>query len=253
MNQDPDTDIGGQAANFPTTRKSVVRGIASTDPKTRQDALGAVIDAYWKPVYKYVRIRWKASNEDAKDLTQEFFARVIEKGYFERYQPDRARFRTFLRACLDGFLSNQNTSAKRLKRGGGAEAISLDFEGAEAELARAGQMDAADMDGFFHREWLRSLFELAVKDLRATYQASGKQTQYLVFERYDLKGPEQGERPTYDALGREFKLPATQVTNFLAATRRDFRRLVLERLRQLCATDEEFRAEAEAILGVKPS
>ena len=74
-----DTQIGGPSAKFPATRWSAVRAARSSDPVERKRALETIIAAYWKPIYKYTRIRWGKSDEDAKDLTQEFFARMIKK------------------------------------------------------------------------------------------------------------------------------------------------------------------------------
>jgi DNA-directed RNA polymerase specialized sigma24 family protein len=129
-----DTDIGCGRGRFPTTHISAVLGVRSAEPEVRARSFGALVAAYWKPVYKHVRGRWKKSNEDAKDLTQAFFLRAMEKDFFDAYDREKGRFRTFLRTCLDHFLSNENKSEGRLKRGGGEPPLSLDFEGAEAEL-----------------------------------------------------------------------------------------------------------------------
>src|SRR6266545_8142728 len=91
---------------FPLTRRSVVRAAASADPETRRRAFEALVAAYWRPVYKYLRLEWSAPGEDAEDLTQGFFARALEKGFFDRFDPSRSRFRTYLRTCLDGFVAN---------------------------------------------------------------------------------------------------------------------------------------------------
>ena len=99
---------------------------------------------------------------------------------------------------------------------------------------------------------MRSLFDLAVGDLRRWCEAAGKEVHFRLFERYDLEGPDAPERPTYAQLAAEHGLPATQVTNYLAAVRRELRRLVLERLRELTGSEEEFRAEARSVLGVDP-
>jgi RNA polymerase sigma factor (sigma-70 family) len=237
---------------FPLTRRSVVRAAASADPETRRRAFETLVDAYWKPVYKYLRLKWGAAGEDAEDLTQGFFARALEKGFFDRFDPGRARFRTYLRTCLDGFVANERQAAQRLKRGGGAEHVSLDFAGAEAELRRQGPPAGGDMEEYFHREWVRSLFGLAVEALRRRCAEAGKAVPFALFERYDLEAPDSGDRVRYADLAREFGLRVTQVTNHLAAVRRDFRRLLLDRLRELTATEEEFRAEARQILGVEP-
>lgn len=241
--------------SFPATRHSVVAGISSPDRETRHVAFEALVSAYWRPVYKYLRVKWNTDRDDAADLTQEFFARAYEKGSLGRFDPGRARFRTFLRVCLDGFVANERKAAARLKRGGGVSFIPLDFASAEGELAGAIPALAvagADDDAFFRQEWVRALFADAVSALRESCAEAGKQRHFRVFERYDLDDNGAG-RPTYAQLGDELGIPATQVTNYLAFARRELRRLVLARLRALCASDDEFRLEARELLGVDPS
>ncbi len=237
---------------FPATRHSLLVAVGSPDPRARRDALGALVEGYWRPVYKYLRLRWRVSDDDARDLTQGFFTAALERGLLQRYDPAKARFRTFLRLCLDGFVKNERKAARRLKRGGGAPTLALDFEGADGELRQLELPDGTDLDAWFHREWVRALFAHALDDLRARCHAAGKLDALRLFERYDLDEPGPQGRPTYAQLAREFDLPATQVTNFLAWARRAFRATVLARLRLLTASDEEFRAEARALLGVEP-
>ncbi|MGA8072186.1 MAG: hypothetical protein WB995_01850, partial [Candidatus Acidiferrales bacterium] len=88
-----DTNIGGGGGRFPPTRWSAVLAARSDDPAESARALDLLIGAYWKPVYKYIRIRWNKLSEEAKDLTQEFFTRVIEKGFLDRFDPARSRLR----------------------------------------------------------------------------------------------------------------------------------------------------------------
>jgi len=249
---EPDTAIGGPGGRFPSTRRSLLLAVASEEPTVRQRAFDSLVSAYWKPVYKYIRIRWRTSNEDAKDQTQEFFTQALERGLFQRYAPDKASFRTYLRRCLDGFLANEYKASQRQKRGGGLTLLSLDFETAEGELRQQEIPDEVDMEEFFHREWVRSLFALAVEALRQRCEEAGKQVHFALFQSYDLDSSSNQDRPTYAELARQHNLPATQVTNYLAAMRRDFRRLVLERLRETTGSDVEFRSEARALLGVTP-
>src|SRR5215210_1536610 len=147
---------------FPATRRSVLLAARDADPQVRRQALDTLIDSYWKPVYKYLRVQHRSQGEEAQDLTQSFFALALEKGTFDRYDPVKARFRTFLRLCLDGFVANERKAASRQKRGGGVDLLSLDFEGAEAEVARSPSTDLTPED-YFHREWVRSLFARAVE------------------------------------------------------------------------------------------
>lgn len=259
-----ETQIGGGDGRFPKTRWSLVLASRSTNPAERQRALDLMVAVYWKPVYKLLRLRWRRSNEDAKDLTQEFFARLIEKGTLDGFDPEKARLRTYLRTCLDRLVQNHDRGEARLKRGGGEPLLSLDFAGAEGELGRAIEPADLSTDELFEREWVRSLFGLAVEALEVECIERGKEVHFRLFERYDLgdepsdetwgdsggePGGEAGKRPTYADLAREFDLPVTTVTNHLAWARREFRRLTLERLREMTASEEEFRGEARALLG----
>lgn len=244
-----DTQIGGPSGKFPPTRWSAIVAARSDDPAERTRAFETIVAAYWKPVYKYIRARWGKTNEDAKDLTQEFFARVMEKGFLDSYEPEKSRLRTFLRTCADGFVANQDKAARRIKRGGDAVLLSLDFETAEGELACTEPPDPDTMEDFFEKEWIRSLFSLAVERLRAECEARGKTIHFRLFELYDLEDSRE-PRLTYEHLARQFGLAVTDITNHLAFARREFRRITLETLREMSANEEEFRREARALLGV---
>jgi RNA polymerase sigma factor (sigma-70 family) len=250
-----DTQIGGVSGKFPATQWSAVRAACSNDPAEQKRALETIIAAYWKPIYKYIRIRWGKTGEDAKDLTQEFFVRLLEKQYLADFDPSKARLRTFLRVCADHFVANEAKAAKRLKRGGRAEHISLDFPLAESELARTNlSLTAAAsperIDEFLQTEFLRSLFGLAVEELRKFCESHGKKPHFRLFEIYDLEdaGP---QRPSYADLAAQFKIAVTDVTNYLAFARREFRRIALSKLREMSSSEEEYRREARALLGVE--
>jgi RNA polymerase sigma factor (sigma-70 family) len=252
-----DTRIGGPSGKFPATRWSAVLAARSDDPRERSRALGAIVEAYWKPIYKYLRIRWNKSNEDAKDATQEFLAQLIEKEYLSDFDPAKARLRTFLRVCVDRFVANQTKAASRLKRGGDVLHVALDFAGAEAEFARSQSpltvaASAESFDEYLEKEFVRNLFTLAVADLRAICEEHGKLRHFRLFERYDLD--EAGlSRPSYAELAQEFGIAITDVTNYLAFARREFRRIALEKLRELTCSEAEFRRESRALLGVEAS
>lgn len=238
-----------RAGVFPATRLSVVARTRSADREERQLALAAVIEAYWKPVYKYLRMKWRLTPEDAADLTQGFFTRTLEKDVIARYDPARARFRTYLRLAVDGFVANEYKAGQRLKRGGGQATTSLDLEGAEAELARSGPWTSGDPDDLFHREWVRAIVERAVERLRASTAGTSRAVMFDVFARYDLAEADGRDRPTYAAIAGALGLTPATVTNHLAAMRRDLRRLVLDALRELTASDEECEAEARRLFG----
>jgi hypothetical protein len=235
---------------FPVTRLSAIVAASSANQEERTRAFEVLVSAYWMPVYKYVRIKWNKPTEDARDLTQGFFLEAMEKNFFGRYDPSKARFRTFLRTCLDGFVANETKAASRIKRGGDATILSLDFDGAEDQLRIAARPAPGAIDEYFEQEWARSVFSLALEGFRAQMLDAGKETHLRLFERYVLDADDQAPKTSYKALAAEFNLATTDVTNYLALARREFRRIVLEKLRELTASDEEFRREARALLGV---
>lgn len=250
MNIDPDTDIGGGQHRFPHTHQSAIVRARSTDHAVRQRAFETILASYWKPVYKYVRLKWQADNEDAKDLTQGFFANAFEKNHFAHYDAAKASFQTFLRTCLDGFVANQRKAGARLKRGGDYEHFQLDFVSAADEFASHTASSELSPEEYFHREWVRWMFTLAVETLRRRCEESGKQIRFALFERYDLADDDAGNL-SYAFLAQEFGLDAVTVNNNLAAARRDFRRIVIEKLREITATEDEFQREARSLLGVE--
>ena len=245
-----DTNIGGRGSGFPATRWSAVLAACSSNTVERARGLEAIAAAYWKPVYKYIRIRWGKSNEDAKDLTQEFFARLLEKDYLEKYDPARARLRTYLRTCVDGVVANEERSMRRIKRGGQAVLLSFDFNAAENEFAALAPPGTESPEEFFEKEWVRSVFALAVERLRRECDQRNRAQHFRLFELYDLESGK--ERRTYEELAREFRLSVTDATNYLSLMRREFRCILLDLVREMTASEEEFRREARALFGVDP-
>jgi len=233
---------------FPTTRRSAVAAVGSDDPAERARSFEILVHAYWKPVYKHLRVRWRLSDEHAAELTQGFFARALEQRMFSTYDPARALFRTYLRTCLDRHVMKDAESRMRQKRGGGALTLSLDFPAAERELDGLAAPAPETIDGYFDREWTRHLVGTTVDALRQRCEQSGKQLTFRVFERYVLDD-EATARPSYAELASELGIKVTDVTNYLAFARREFRRLLLEQLREITGSEEEFQAESRALLG----
>jgi len=153
MNQE-DFQSGGE--RFPLTRRSVIEAVRSIDAEERERALEALCAAYWKPVYKYVRLRWNRPADVAQDLTQGFFVELLERELLEKFDSKKSRLRTYLRLCVDSFVMNDDKSGRRQKRGGTVPHVALDFAGAEEELG-ATVMDPAaipspeSLEEFFER------------------------------------------------------------------------------------------------------
>jgi RNA polymerase sigma factor (sigma-70 family) len=239
--------------NFPPTRWSVIEAARSKDLTERTRALEALCSAYWKPVYKYLRLKFSKPPDAAQDLTQGFFAELLERDLLSRFEPAKSRLRTYIRLCADSFVLNEIKHAGRQKRGGDAIHLALDFSAAEHELDMQ-TIDPASIaspekfEEFFEKEWIRGLFSSAVEDLRQLCDSRGKQSAFVLFAAYDLA---EGDS-SYAQLAEAHGIPVTDVTNQLAWARREFRRFARERLRALCATDDEFSRESQSLFGEKP-
>jgi RNA polymerase sigma factor (sigma-70 family) len=236
---------------FPPTRRSVIEAVRSIDAEERERALEALCEAYWKPVYKYIRWRWNRPAEEAQDLTQGFFLEMLERELLEKFDSKKSRLRTYLRVCVDGMVMNEAKASKRQKRGGTVPHVALDFAAAEEELGGTVMDPSAiaspeSLEEFFEKEWVRSLFALAVEDLRLLCVEHERERTFHLFEAYDLEG---NEKISYDQLSKEYGIAVTDVTNALAWARREFRKIALERLRELCGSEEEFQREARTAFG----
>ncbi|MCU1272966.1 MAG: sigma-70 family polymerase sigma factor [Bryobacterales bacterium] len=228
---DADTAIGGPHDHFPSTQVSLLEAANSG---LSNEALERVIALYWKPVYRFIRVKFRKDNEDAKDLTQSFFTTALQRDFFAGFDPARAPFRTYLRMAVEHFAANEHAAAHRQKRGGDVEFVPVDDHAITTESA----------EQVFEREWQRQLFALAIDDLRAHCEASGKKLQLRIFDAYDLA---EGDRPSYAELAARHGIPETSVTNHLAWARRTLRALVTERLRGVTSGEREFRQEMRRV------
>ena len=249
----PVESIPAGGGNFPPTRWSVVAAARSDDSAERARALNVLFAAYWKPVYKYIRLKFSKRPEEAQDLAQGFFAELLERDLLSRFTPEKSRLRTYIRLCADSFVLNEIKYVGRQKRGGDAVHLALDFSAAEGEL-HTHTIDPASIpseekfEEFFEKEWIRSLFTTAVRKFRESCAFAGKTSAFALFEAYDLA---EEDPPSYAQLAQTHGLSVSDVTNQLAWARREFRRLAKEELRALCSTDEEFARESSILFGGK--
>ncbi len=235
-----------QGGRFPATRESALRSALSDDVEVRRVGWERLARAYHRPVYAYLRMRWQKSPDDAADLAQAFFERLLERPVLDAYDPARGRFRTYLRLTLDRFVEDRHRAQRAAKRGGAARGLAIDHASVEAELASRGAMSEADPEALFEAESARQLLALALDALREHCARLGKSEHFAIFERCSFD-PDLAQ----EALASELGLTLVTLTHRLAYARRHFRRLALEILRDLTATDEEYRAEARALLGVE--
>ena len=191
------TGTRGHNGAFSTTHWSVVLAAGRGDSPGAADALERLCQVYWYPLYVFVRRQGHAPH-DAQDLTQEFFARLLERKYLRLADRKRGRFRTFLLTSLKHFLINEWNKANRQKRGGGRQLISLDAEETETRF-RAEPADNWSPDKAFERQWAMVLLDRVLDQLQREFVAAGRGA---VFE--ELKACLTGadNENTYAEIGR---------------------------------------------------
>ena len=155
-----------------TTHWSVVLAAADASSPDSDRALATLCEAYWYPLYAFVRRQGHAAHE-AEDLTQEFFARILEKQYLDGVGPEKGRFRTFLLVCLRRFLANEWDRKRALKRGGGRAPLSIDFADADARYRLEPAHDLT-AERLFDRRWALTLLEQVLAGLRGGNAAVGQ-------------------------------------------------------------------------------
>ena len=163
--------------HFLTTRWSMVLRAGSAEaPGARsedaREALERLAESYWIPLFAYVRRRGYAE-DDARDLTQAFFARLLERQDVGKASPERGRFRSFLLTSLKNFLINEKERERTLKRGGGTAPLSFDARDADGLLG-PDPVDDETPERIFERTWARSVLERALQRLREDYDDRGK-------------------------------------------------------------------------------
>lgn len=185
---------------FATTRWSLVAAAADPADPTTRDALAALCAAYWYPVYGYVRRRGH-DHHAAQDLTQAFFARLLEKNDLAAADQTRGRFRAFLLAACRHFLLNQHDRESAKKRGGGRHRLALDFADADGRFGREPAAPDDSPERAFDRQWALGLLDRAVTELRREYVESGRAKLFDALKDVLLGGVEVGYAELATQLG----------------------------------------------------
>ena len=217
----------------------------SRDDSGGRAALTALCERYWYPLYAYVRRR-VANVSDAQDLTQEFFARLLEKNVLAAALPQRGRFRGFLLAAMKNFLANDADRAGAQKRGGGVGKLSLDFAAGESKLGLE-PTHTLSPERLFERQWAVTLLNGVMQRLTAEYLAAGKAGQ---LDR--LKAVLSGDRDLlpYATLAAELGMSEPAVRQAASRLRKRYRQLLREEVAQTVAGPEEVQDEIRSLFQV---
>lgn len=225
---------------FPATRWTLVLAAGATPSPESTAALEKLCASYWYPLYAFVR-RCGRPPSDAEDLTQEFFARLLEKRWLARADRDRGRFRSFLLTAMKRFLANEWAKEKTLKRGGGARFVPLGFAAAETRYCRE-PVDTSTPDELYEKQWALVMLESVLKQLRDDCARDGKGRLFEMLEPCLI-----GTRETqpYAVLAARLSMSEGAVKMAVSRLRSRFRELLKEELRQTVASpteaDEELR------------
>ncbi len=244
---DKDTSLGGPARSFPTTAWSDVLAAGDAGRPDRAERLGLLLALYWKPVYVYIRAAWRKPVEDAKDLTQAFFARLLETDTIARARADRGSFRAYLKAALKHFLINAGR-AEAVRRPA-TRLVSLDAN--PEEFVRLGPAAPDETpERAYDRQWFRCVVDAALEALRDRLAREGKSVYFDVFSAYVLApeaAPASGD-PGYRDVAARLGLRESDVRNHLAACRRELRAILADRIREYSDTEADVQDELRLLM-----
>ncbi|MBN9690999.1 MAG: sigma-70 family RNA polymerase sigma factor [Verrucomicrobia bacterium] len=229
---------------FVTTHWSVVLAASDRESPDSTAALEALCRTYWFPIYGLVR-RWGHGPEDAEDLTQEFFARLLGQDQLRAADREQGRFRTFLRVVLQRFLANQRERSRAEKRGGGFRRVPLDTSVAEARWEGAAELGKGlGAEAVFERQWAFSLLEEALNRLRTDHLASGREAEFQRLKPY--LASERGEIP-YAAIASDLGIREGAARVAVHRLRKRFRELFRAAVADTVADPSEVDAEVRHV------
>ena len=225
--------------DFQTTCWTLVITAGSGGEEERLAALNKLCLAYWPPAYAYLRRRGQGE-EDARDLTQEFFARLLEKNWLESAAPERGKFRAFLLTMLKRFLSNEHDFATRQKRGGGALLLPLDWSEAP-EIPHGGESP----EQAFDRRWALTVMHRAAGKLRSEAEAAGRAALFTALSPFISADPEPG---IYEETGLTFGMSKAAVAMAMHRLRLRLRELTREEVAETLSDRGNVDAEMQELM-----
>jgi len=230
---------------FATTHWSVVLAAGQADTTRAHDALAKLCSSYWYPLYAYVRRRGYSSH-DAQDLTQAFFAQLLERQSLEKVDPALGRFRSFLLASMNHFLTNEWKKAGAKKRGGGLQNVSLDWAAAEKryDLEPA---DPSSPDKAYEKQWAITLLDRALRALEEEYGRDHRAPLFAALKQ-TLVGSRESQ--PYDKLASEFGINEGAVKVAVHRLRKRYRELIRAEIADTVASAGEIDTEMRHLLAV---
>lgn len=230
---------GGQ---FAVTHWSVVLAAGHSDSTHARAALEKLCRTYWQPIYAYVR-RQGHGPHDAQDLTQEFFARLLEKRSLADVDRAKGRFRSFLLASLKHFLANERDKARAQKRGGGQTLIPIDAQSAETSCG-VDPADPATAEKVFERRWALTVLDHALQRLREEHEREGREN---LFEQLKVTLTEASRSVRYAEIAARLEMSEGAVKVAVHRLRQRYRELVRAEITVTVASSGEVEEEIRAL------
>ena len=230
---------------FATTHWSVVQTAGQPDTTIAAAALEKLCQTYWYPLYAYVRRRGQ-SPADAQDLTQAFFARLLERNWVGDADRERGRFRTFLLTAMSRFLAGEWDKLRAQKRGGGQPLLPLQWDEAEINYGRE-PADHRTPEQVFERRWALAMLETVLQQLRAEYESAGRGVLFAGLHGC-LVGGREGQ--PYAELATQLNLNEGAVKVAVHRLRKRYRQLLRLEIAQTLTGPEEVEAELRHLFSV---
>ena len=218
----------------------MIAAAGGTDPDAARAALSTLCEAYWYPLYAFIR-RWGADPDAARDLTQAFFASLLERGDIEQVRPERGRFRTFLLASAKHFLLNEAVRSRAAKRGGGVTPLPLAFDDAEGRY-QFEPVDLTTPETLYERRWALTVVERVVATVQSKWQKTGRGAEFEVLKTSLLgEGPPGGYAAAAETLGTTEGAVKVAVHRLRKAFRTELRAAIAETVSDPADVDEELK------------
>lgn len=243
--EDRDSLLPGMPRQFATTRWSVVLAAGESGSAGSREALAKLCETYWYPLYAFAR-RWGHTADEAQDLTQEFFTRLLEKHYLGDVRPERGRFRSFLLASLKHFLLNERDRVLAQKRGGGHAPIPLEIDTAEGRY-RLEPPDTATPERIYERRWALTLLDRVLARLRDEYEGSNRGRLFEALKGF-LTG--QSATPKYAEVGTALDMTEGAVKVAVHRLRRRFGELLRDEIADTVADPADIEDEIRYLFKV---
>jgi RNA polymerase sigma factor (sigma-70 family) len=239
-----DSSVGGDAGQFHTTRWTLVMASAHDQSQTGRAALAALCQTYWYPLYAFARRRGH-SPPDAQDLTQGFFLHLLEHRALSQVDRLKGKFRSFLLACFQNYVSVETQRARALKRGGRCHFISLDLETAETRY-RLEPADYLTAEKIFEARWALTLLEHAKTILRQEYVARGKESVFDTLRPFvGIMGSELED--SYEKAAKELGIGVGTVKTLIHRLRKRYLAVVREEVARTVSNPAEIEDEIRAL------